>query len=105
MTVLLRYKLPDATGQGVYGGIVNNPPFQETFHQPSSGLLGTIVAIYEIGAFAGALVCAVVGEALGRRKCVFIGASLLLAGAGYQAGVSSSGALIGARIVAGFVMG
>ncbi|KAK4688961.1 hypothetical protein P7C73_g1147, partial [Tremellales sp. Uapishka_1] len=90
---------------GVMGGIINNPPFITTFHAPSASLVGTIVAIYEIGAAVGSLITAVVGEYLGRRKSIFIGAFIMLAGAAFQAAVSSSGALIGARIVSGLGMG
>lgn len=86
------------------GGIINNKPFQETFHHPSDSLLGTIVAIYEIGCCVGALITAVVGERLGRRRSIFVGAVLMLGGAGFQAGVSSAGAMIGARIVSGLGM-
>lgn len=94
------------------GGVINNPPFQETFGTPgpdgipviSSGLLGTIVAIYEIGCFFGALACAVVGEALGRKKSIMIGVVLMLGGTAFQAAVSSTGAMIAARIVSGLGM-
>lgn len=88
------------------GGIINNPPFQETFPDAaeSKGLLGTIVAIYEIGCFAGAVACAIIGERLGRRMSILLGAIIMLGGAGFQAGVSSSGPMIGARIVSGLGM-
>jgi len=86
------------------GGIINNPPFQDTFNHPSDSLLGTIVAIYEIGCCVGALITAVIGERLGRRKSILVGAVLMLGGAGFQAGVSSAGAMIGARIVSGLGM-
>lgn len=86
------------------GGIINNPPFQETFHKPSASLLGTIVAIYELGCFAGAIATALVGERLGRRMSILLGAVVMLGGAGFQAGVSSSKAMIGARVVSGLGM-
>ncbi len=35
------------------GGVINNPPFINTFHNPSASLVGTIVTIYEIGCCAG----------------------------------------------------
>ncbi|ORX39791.1 putative hexose carrier protein [Kockovaella imperatae] len=91
--------------QGVMGGIINNPPFKTTFDNPSASLVGTIVAIYEAGAAIGSLLCAAVGEHLGRRWSLMLGAILMLGGTGFQAGVSSSGALIGARIVSGLGMG
>ncbi|KAK1924568.1 general substrate transporter [Papiliotrema laurentii] len=90
---------------GVMGGIIDNPPFKETFHNPSAGLVGTIVGIYEIGCFAGALITAVIGERLGRRRSIFLGAVVMLGGAGFQAGVSSAGAMIAARVVSGLGMG
>ncbi|WVW82652.1 hypothetical protein I302_104663 [Kwoniella bestiolae CBS 10118] len=90
---------------GVMGGIINEAPFQTTFHHPSSSLLGTIVAIYEIGCCAGSIMTAFVGERLGRKRSIMIGAVVMLGGAGFQAGVSSSGAMIGARVVSGLGMG
>jgi hypothetical protein len=86
------------------GGIINNPPFQETFKTPSPTLLGTIVAIYEIGCCAGALLTAVVGERLGRRMSILLGAIVMLGGAGFQAGVSSAGPMIAARVISGLGM-
>ncbi|WWD21823.1 hypothetical protein CI109_106311 [Kwoniella shandongensis] len=90
---------------GVMGGIINEKPFQTTFKHPSDSLLGTIVAIYEIGCCAGALVCAAVGEGLGRRKSIMVGVVLMLAGTAFQAAVSSSGPMIAARVVSGLGMG
>jgi len=60
---------------------------------------------YEIGCCVGAIATAVVGERLGRRKCIGVGALLMLAGAGIQAGVSSTGPMIAGRIVSGLGMG
>ncbi|WWC64932.1 uncharacterized protein I303_107546 [Kwoniella dejecticola CBS 10117] len=90
---------------GVMGGIINEAPFQTTFKHPSSSLLGTIVAIYEIGCCAGSIITAFVGEKLGRKRSIMIGAVVMLAGAAFQAAVSSSGAMIGARVVSGLGMG
>jgi MFS family permease len=67
-------------------------------------LLGTMVAIYEIGCCVGSLITAVIGESLGRRKTIMLGAIFMLGGTGFQAGVSSPGAMIGARIVSGLGM-
>ncbi|KAK4687552.1 hypothetical protein P7C73_g2562, partial [Tremellales sp. Uapishka_1] len=92
---------------GVMGGIVNNAPFQNTFPRTKTDatLLGTIVAIYEIGCCVGALITSVIGERFGRRKTIFTGALIMLGGTAFQAGVSSPGAMIGARIVSGLGMG
>ena len=32
---------------GLMGGLVNAPAFQDTFNNPSSNMIGTIVAIFE----------------------------------------------------------
>jgi len=86
------------------GGIINNAPFKETFHDPSPSLLGTIVAIYEIGCFVGSLITALVGERLGRRMSILTGAIIMLGGAGMQAGVSAAGPMIAARVISGLGM-
>ena len=58
------------------GGVIDHPPFRNTFfpgaaktlNDSQTNLLGTIVSIYEIGCFFGAVITAFVGEMLGRRK-------------------------------------
>ena len=37
--------------QGVFGGIVNNADWLETFGHPGTGLEGIIVSIYNLGAY------------------------------------------------------
>lgn len=86
------------------GGIIDNAPFKQTFKNPNESLLGTIVAIYEIGCFVGSLATALVGERLGRRMSILVGAIIMLGGAGFQAGSSSAGPMIGARVISGLGM-
>lgn len=57
--------------QGVFSGIVNNPDWLQVFGNPSSGLEGIIVAIYNLGAFAGCILTFIIGEKIGRRWCIF----------------------------------
>ncbi|KAI8941562.1 hypothetical protein NX059_002777 [Plenodomus lindquistii] len=53
-------------------GLVGAPAFKKkTFDNPSADKIGTIVAIFEIGAFLGAVTTAIIGETLGRRNSVF----------------------------------
>lgn len=90
------------------GGIVNNSPFLDTFHldtKANAGLIGTIVAVYEIGCFFGALTSAWYAEILGRRRTVVFGSCWLLVGAIVQASTSNIAVLIVGRIVSGFGMG
>jgi MFS family permease len=58
---------------GLMGGFVNSPAFTETFgidikSNDGTNLIALIVAIYEIGAFIGAVTTSFIGEGLGRRK-------------------------------------
>ena len=103
-----------ANGQGVMGGVIDHAPFRNTFFGKSADpmklndsdtvTLGTIVSIYEIGCFFGAVITAFIGEMLGRKKSILIGAVIMLGGAGFQAGVSSIGPMIAARVVSGLGM-
>lgn len=53
--------------QGVFGGIVTNANWMDTFDHPDSGLEGIIVSIYNLGAFSGCVIGFFTGERLGRR--------------------------------------
>lgn len=67
----------------------------------SSSLQGTVVAIYEIGCFFGAIFCFIFGEYLGRRKTIMLGCVILSIGAALQAASYGIPQLIVGRIVAG----
>ncbi|KAL6242282.1 hypothetical protein RBB50_010830 [Rhinocladiella similis] len=88
--------------QGVLGGINTSDDFLAQFGYPSSSLLGTINAIYEIGCFAGAINVFLVGEKIGRRKCLYVGALLMGIGAILQASAYGVPQMIVGRIVCGW---
>jgi MFS family permease len=67
----------------------------------SSSLQGTVVAIYEIGCFFGALLAFAFAEKLGRRRSIIIGCAILSVGAAIQASSYSIAQLIAGRVVAG----
>lgn len=67
----------------------------------SSTLQGTVVAIYEIGCFFGALAAFAFSERLGRRLSIILGCSVLTLGAVIQCSSHSIPQLIVGRIVAG----
>ncbi|KNG49165.1 sugar transporter stl1 [Stemphylium lycopersici] len=90
---------------GLMGGLVGAPAFNKTFDSPSSDMIGTIVAIFEIGCFLGAMGTAVVGEKLGRRKSIAIGAVVSVIGAVLQASAFGRAHLIVGRIVSGVGLG
>jgi MFS family permease len=77
--------------------------FGHDFNHPESGLLGTIVAIYEVGCFGGSMGIFVFGDYVGRRWCIRIGCLIACVGAAIQAGSVSVGMLIAGRIVTGLV--
>ncbi|KAK7403002.1 hypothetical protein QQX98_011243 [Neonectria punicea] len=95
--------------QGVMSGLLTGYAFTDTFPEidtanggnGSSSLQGTVVAIYEIGCFFGAIFCLVWGEALGRRKCIMLGCVVLSIGAALQASAYGIPQMIVGRIVAG----
>lgn len=91
--------------QGVFSGIVNNPDFKKTFHNPSSGKEGIIVSIYNLGAFSGCIVAFVISERLGRRKCMWFAMCWIIVGAVLQCSSYSQGQLLAARYITGIGTG
>lgn len=95
--------------QGVMSGLLTGYAFTRTFPEinttpgsdGSSSLQGTVVAIYEIGCFFGAIFCLVFGEKLGRRKCIMLGCTILSIGAALQAAAFGIPQMIVGRVVAG----
>lgn len=67
-------------------GIISADPFMhyfpETYH--NSTWQGFVTAIYEIGCLMGAIAMLLFGDALGRRKGIIIGASIMIAGTTIQ---------------------
>lgn len=57
--------------QGVFSGIVRNDDFLSLLNYPSSGVLGIIVAIYNLGCLFGTVVAFVVSDRLGFRKTMW----------------------------------
>ncbi|WZH50395.1 sugar transporter [Fusarium acuminatum] len=96
--------------QGVMSGLLTGTAFTNTFPEidtteggsGSSSLQGTVVAIYEIGCFFGAIFCLIFGEYFGRRKCIMMGCVVLSIGAALQAAAFGIPQMIVGRIVAGF---
>ncbi|KAM0201814.1 hypothetical protein ACHAPI_001867 [Fusarium lateritium] len=95
--------------QGVMSGLLTGTAFTNTFPEintteggnGSSSLQGTVVAIYEIGCFFGAIFCLIFGEYFGRRKCIMMGCVVLSIGAALQASAFGIPQMIVGRIVAG----
>ncbi|KAG0152602.1 hypothetical protein CROQUDRAFT_650047 [Cronartium quercuum f. sp. fusiforme G11] len=102
--------------QGVMGGLLTLPTFVSTFPEidttssslttekkrDNSTLQGISVAIYEIGCMFGALSCLYIGDLLGRRKVIFLGALIMVIGACLQFTAFSLAHFIIGRIVTGY---
>jgi MFS family permease len=82
-------------------GVVANDMFKETMGQPSSALMGAIVALYEIGCMIGALSTGRIGDWLGRRKTIRLGCVILCVGAILQTAAVDCPMMIVARIITG----
>ncbi|TNY22881.1 general substrate transporter [Rhodotorula diobovata] len=104
--------------QGVMSGIISAPQFISVFpacdpaaqgSYKASVLQAFYVAIYEIGCLGGALFALMYGDRLGRRKMMFTGAIILVAGVVIQVtafrGSWAGGQFIIGRIVTGLGTG
>jgi MFS family permease len=77
------------------------PEINTTTGNGSDSLQGLVVAIYEIGCFAGSLFCLFAGERLGRKNCIWLGCFVLTIGAVLQTTAYGIPQMIVGRIVAG----
>lgn len=89
------------TRKGVLGGLVSQPNFLSAVGNPSSGYLGTIVSIYDIGCLAGCVIAAIWGNQFGRRKSIFWASIIMVIGAIVQASTYGAGQLIAGRLISG----
>lgn len=90
--------------QGVFGGVIVTQDFLQVHNlegPTKTSLLGTVVAIYDIGCFVGAVAACWVGEKYGRKKTVLIGTTIMAIGAVLQFTSYSVAQMIAARIIGG----
>ena len=87
--------------QGVMGGVITGSAFTKQFPSintstgnGNSTLQGFVVAVYNIGCWLGALLVMLVGERLGRKKTIIVGASILAIGTVIQCSSFSVAQLI-----------
>ncbi|KAI1321125.1 general substrate transporter [Xylariaceae sp. FL0255] len=68
--------------QGVMSGIISSDAFVQDFPQVNgnSTWQGFVTSIYAVGCFFGALTILTLGDKLGRRKSIFIGAMTMIVG-------------------------
>ncbi|KKA23827.1 MFS sugar transporter, partial [Rasamsonia emersonii CBS 393.64] len=97
-----------ATEQGVMGGIITGSAFTKQFPtintttgNGNATLQGFVVAIYNIGCWAGALLTVFIGESLGRKRTIILGATILTLGTVIQCSSYELAQLMIGRIVTG----
>lgn len=68
--------------QGVMSGIITAPEFNEEFPETKNNdtMQGLVTAIYEIGCLMGAMFILAIGDLLGRRKGMILGAVVMILG-------------------------
>lgn len=91
--------------QGVFGGILSNPAFQEQFDHPDATIEGQIVSSYVLGCIIGAFTSMFLGDRLGRRKSIGVACTFLTAGGVLQATAFTLPHMIVGRILSGIGVG
>ncbi|KAK7059064.1 hypothetical protein VNI00_001688 [Paramarasmius palmivorus] len=91
--------------QGVMSGIITGPHFRSYFNKPTALELGTMVAVLEVGAFITAVAAGRVGDIIGRKGTLFIGAIVFTVGGAVQTFTNGFWVMIVGRIISGFGVG
>lgn len=99
-------------GGGLFGldissmsGVLSNPSYLNTFHNPGSNAQGAIVAAMPAGSLLGALLVTKLGDALGRRRTIIAASIIWVIGAALQCASVDRGMLVVGRIIAGISVG
>ena len=82
-------------------GIITSPLFLSSMDDPDGTIVGTIVSIFHVGAFIGAIAIYVVGERLGRRRTLIYGCAIDIVGAILQCSAFGRAQMFVGRIVSG----
>ncbi|KAJ7451122.1 putative MFS sugar transporter [Mycena latifolia] len=102
---------------GVAGGLLDLPAWVELFPQidtvntkgaqkaHNSHVQGTVVAVYTLGALFGALSCTLIGDRLGRRRTIMLGAVVTCVGSILQCSAFSFPQLVVGRLITGLGFG
>lgn len=91
--------------QGVMSGIITSPYFIKYFNNPSRALIGTTVAILEIGALVSSLLVGRIGDIIGRRRTILYGAIIFVVGGLFQSFAVGIKTMILGRTISGVGVG
>ncbi|KAF8078736.1 general substrate transporter [Lyophyllum atratum] len=91
--------------QGVMSGIITGPYFKKYFNYPGPLELGTMVAVLEIGALITSLAAGRIGDLIGRRGTLGVGAVVFTIGGAIQTVTNGFWTMIAGRLISGFGVG
>ncbi|KAJ7125692.1 general substrate transporter [Mycena crocata] len=91
--------------QGVMSGIITGPHFIKYFHDPTAAEIGMMVAVLEIGAFFTSIAAGRVGDIIGRKGTLFIGAIIFTIGGAVQTFTVGFWSMVVGRIISGCGVG
>lgn len=88
--------------QGVFGGVIITPDFLDQINlNGRTTMISTITAIYDIGCFFGAILVCVIGDPLGRKRCILLGTTIMSIGAIIQIASYNVPEMFVGRIITG----
>lgn len=94
--------------QGVMGGLITGAAFTKQFPtidtttaNGNASLQGFVVAVYNIGCWLGSLLTMFIGEPLGRKPTIIVGALVLAVGSAIQCSAFGLPQLIVGRVITG----
>ncbi|OSX62528.1 hypothetical protein POSPLADRAFT_1046006 [Postia placenta MAD-698-R-SB12] len=91
--------------QGVMSGVVVSQYWLKTMGNPSTIMVSTITAVYDIGAVVGAIAAAFTSEPLGRKRTLIFGTIVLLVGTILMGTCAERIQMMIARVVTGIGIG
>ncbi|KUI57707.1 High-affinity glucose transporter [Cytospora mali] len=90
---------------GVIAEVISCQAFKDDFKSPTSVQTGVVVSLFTGGAFFGAMFAGPVGDYLGRRWTIFLGALIFIIGGTFQTAAQTLHWLWGGRAIAGLGVG
>ncbi|MCJ1381335.1 hypothetical protein MMC17_004445 [Xylographa soralifera] len=91
--------------QGVMSGVVVSEYWLAQMGNPSTIMIGTMTALYDVGAAVGAICAAFTAEALGRKRSLLLGAFILTVGSIIMGSAFERAQFMVSRIITGIGIG
>ncbi len=91
--------------QGVISGVQEMEDFKTRFMLDGGGQVGFMVAILELGAWAGSWIIGYFADKIGRKHSIVLSTVIFLLGSAIQGGAQNVSMLLGGRFVTGMAVG